>query len=302
LVKASEKIQIKKHLNQINALPFIKQLKQIKEIPFRKYLKKINALPIRKHLKRIKEMPFRKQLIRIKEMQYKKHLQFLKNIKFTNKLYYKEHIKENLSIMIATFSIMLLWPLMTFIGVAIKVSDGGSILFCQERLGKNLKAFKIYKFRTMVYNPTPNKVQELLSEEDERITRVGRILRKTSLDELPQLFNILKGDMCFIGPRPIMKDEYIPHTNSPEANMRFKVNPGLFCSVDIKYRAAATRTKQFDMDAEYVNNITFLKDLSIFFRVIKTVLSRKNVYSIPLKEGQNMYYTPSSDEKGDIKS
>lgn len=224
-----------------------------------------------------------------------------KKAQINEKRYYEVHVKESLSIIIAALGIIFLWPVMIILGIAIKANDGGSILFCQERLGKNLKPFKIYKFRTMVYNPAPNKAQKILTEEDERITGIGRFLRKTSLDELPQLFNILKGDMCIIGPRPIMKDEFIPFSNSSAARTRFMVKPGLFCTVDIKYRAVATRTRQFEMDAEYVKKVTFLKDISIFFRVFKTVLSRKNIYAIPFKEDQNMYYTPSSDEKGDLR-
>ena len=214
---------------------------------------------------------------------------------------YQEHIKGKLSVFLAMLGVLLLWPFMVIIGIAIKVNDKGSILFCQERLGKNLKTFQIYKFRTMVYNPTPHKAQGMLLEEDKRITKVGRILRKTSLDELPQLFNILKGDMCIIGPRPIMLDEFTPYMDCEEAKKRFRVKPGLFCLVDIKYRAAATRTKQFELDADYVKNITLLKDISIFFKVFITVLSRKNVYSMPLKEEQTMYHNESPDEKGDIK-
>ncbi len=154
----------------------------------------------------------------------------------------------------------------------------------------------------MVENPTPDKILDIRSEEDNRITGIGRILRRTSLDELPQLFNILKGDMCFIGPRPIMKEEFEPYINSAKDKIRFMVKPGLFCSVDIKYRATATRAKQFELDADYVNHITFLKDLSIFIKVFIKVLSRQNVYSIPLKEEQSMDHTPSSDDKGDLNS
>lgn len=219
-----------------------------------------------------------------------------------SKITYKDNIKDKLAIAIASIGILLFWPLMVVIAIVIKVNDKGSVLFCQERLGKDLKTFRIYKFRTMRHNPTPNKVEKILFETDERITTIGRILRKTSLDELPQLFNIVKGDMCIIGPRPIMNEEFTPFSNSSIAVQRFLVKPGLFCTVDIKYRAVATRTKQFELDAAYVNSISFAKDISIFLNVLLTVLSRKNVYANPLKEDQIMHDMKSPDEKGDSKS
>lgn len=218
------------------------------------------------------------------------------------KITYKDNIKDKIALVIAVFGILLLWPLMVVIAIIIKVDDKGSVLFCQERLGKDLKIFRIYKFRTMKYNPNPNKMQEISVETDERITRIGRILRKTSLDEIPQLFNILNGDMCIIGPRPILEEEFKPFSNSPIALKRFQVKPGLFCKVDMKYRALATRTKQFELDEEYVNNISFPLDFTIFIRVLLTVLSRKNVYSNPIKEDQIMHDVKSPDEKGDSKS
>lgn len=326
-----KRFQIKEKIKGIKQLPIKEKLQQfIKQLQIKEKIKSINIPQLKERIQSIKRLQIKEKIQHIKlslpkaklkdktksmkdsaikmglqikdQFLTKERLKRIKKFHLDKKNVYKAHVKESLSILLATFGIIFLWPLMILIGAAIKVSDGGSIFFCQERLGKDLKVFKIYKFRTMVYNSTPDKILDIRSEEDDRITKIGRILRKTSLDELPQLFNILKGEMCIIGPRPIMKDEFELYKNSSIAKTRFIVKPGLFCTVDIEYRAVATRDKQFEMDAEYVNNITFLKDLTIFIRVLKTVLSRKNVYSIPLKEEQNMYHTPSTDEKGDLNS
>ena len=120
------------------------------------------------------------------------------------------------------------------------------------------------------------------SEEDSRITKVGKFLRKTSIDELPQLINIFFGQMSVIGPRPVLDWEYKENAKE-EYEPRFKVRPGMFCTVDADYRASATRDLQFKMDAEYAKKMSFWLDTKTFFKVFKTVLTRKNVY----KEEEN---------------
>ncbi|MFV0344055.1 MAG: sugar transferase [Anaerocolumna sp.] len=223
-----------------------------------------------------------------------------KNIRFKVKMSYKEHVKGILSIVLAALGIVLLWPFMVYIGAAIKLCDGGSILFCQERLGKDKKPFIIYKFKTMIVNKDIKVISGPVLEGDRRITKLGSVLRKTSLDELPQLFNILKGDMCFVGPRPIVKEEYDANSALSNVDQRFLVKPGLFCTVDIKLRATAQRKTQFEMDSEYVNTISFLKDLYIFIRVFFTVIRRKNVYSLPNQENGRLKDTSGMDNKGDL--
>jgi O-antigen biosynthesis protein WbqP len=116
------------------------------------------------------------------------------------------------------------------------------------------------------------------SESDNRITKVGKILRKTSLDEFPQMFNILKGDMAIIGPRPILRFEFEPYKDNPLYVRRYDANPGMFCTVDLDLRATATREQQFEMDAEYVDKMSFFMDFKVFFGIIKTVVLGKNVY------------------------
>jgi lipopolysaccharide/colanic/teichoic acid biosynthesis glycosyltransferase len=192
---------------------------------------------------------------------------------------YEKHMKQTLERFISTVILAVFWPLLLIIAISIKLEDGGKIIFTQDRLGKDKKPFKIYKFRTMKENHDNPDTRTFLG--DIRITRVGRILRKTSLDELPQLFNIIKGDMAIVGPRPILAEEAEYKIEGFSYDKRFSKLPGLFCSIDMKYRAAADREKQFRMDVAYVENITFKKDFIIVAKTALTVLRGSNVYAAP---------------------
>lgn len=189
---------------------------------------------------------------------------------------YRNKLKQIFDRVICGGLLLLLWPLLIIISILIKLEDGGSILFTQYRLGKNKKLFKIYKFRTMKENHDNPDLRVFLG--DNRITRIGVLLRKTSLDELPQLINILKGDMAIIGPRPILPEEMKDQGEEKAYEKRFSCLPGLCCSVDIKYRASADRELQFSMDTSYVEKIGFWEDLRIAIQVAGTVLKGKNVY------------------------
>jgi O-antigen biosynthesis protein WbqP len=166
---------------------------------------------------------------------------------------------------------------MLIIAIAIKIDSKGPVLFKQIRLGKNQKTFTIYKFRTMCDHAYEMGGVATRSD-DSRITNVGAVLRRTSFDELPQMINIIRGDMGIIGPRPILDWEFEEFKNNKTYVKRYDVLPGMFCTVDLDYRAAADRNLQFQMDAEYSDNITFLGDCKVFFGIIKTVVSGKNVY------------------------
>jgi len=120
---------------------------------------------------------------------------------------------------------------------------------------------------------------------DSRITKVGAFLRKTSMDELPQLINILKGDMSIIGPRPILKEEFEPYKSNEYYLSRYNIRPGLFCTIDVDYRATASRELQFTMDADYVDNVSFKLDAIVFLKTFMTVAKRENVY----KKKHNSY-------------
>jgi O-antigen biosynthesis protein WbqP len=166
---------------------------------------------------------------------------------------------------------------MLIIAIAIKADSKGPVLFKQRRLGKGMKPFTVFKFRTMC-----NHAYEMggiaKSSNDSRITKVGAFLRRTSLDELPQMFNIINGTMAIIGPRPILDWEFEPYKENKEYCKRYNVKAGMFCTVDINYRASADRDLQFIMDAEYADNVSFALDVKTFFSIIKTVIKGDNVY------------------------
>lgn len=190
---------------------------------------------------------------------------------------YKKIFKRIIDLLLAICGLLILCIPMIFITIAIKLDSNGPILFKQVRLGKDMKPFTIYKFRTMC-----NHAYELggivTKSSDSRITKVGSFLRRTSLDELPQFFNIIKGDMAIIGPRPILDWEFDKYKFNQTYLKRYDILPGMFCTVDLDYRAEADRDLQFKMDATYSENITFVGDCKIFFGIIKTVISGKNVY------------------------
>ncbi len=189
---------------------------------------------------------------------------------------YRHFFKRLIDCLLSLVGLIVCGIPMLFIAVMIKTTKG-PVIFKQERLGKNEKHFTVYKFRTMVDKAYENGGLATRSN-DPRITKIGAFLRRTSLDELPQMINILKGDMAIIGPRPILPWEFDGFRENPVYRKRHDVLPGLFCSVDIELRASADRDTQFKMDAEYADNVTFSNDFKLFFGVLKTVVTGKNVY------------------------
>ena len=166
---------------------------------------------------------------------------------------------------------------MIIIALLIHFDSEGPVLFKQKRLGKNQKVFTVYKFRTMC-----NHAYEMggvaTRSDDARITKVGNVLRRTSLDELPQMFNIIKGEMAIIGPRPILPIEFEEYKSNEKYVRRYDALPGMFCTVDIDYRSSSDRDLQFTMDADYVDKMSLFLDIKTFFSIITPVLSGKNVY------------------------
>lgn len=179
--------------------------------------------------------------------------------------------------MLAVCGLIMCTIPMAIIAIAIKLDSKGPVLFRQMRLGKGQKEFTIFKFRTMC-----DHAYEMggiaTSASDSRITKVGAFLRRTSLDELPQIFNILNGTMAIIGPRPILKWEFDEYKGNPIYDKRYDVLPGMFCTVDVDYRATADRETQFKMDAQYVENMDFNLDVTTFFQIVESVIRGKNVY------------------------
>ena len=194
---------------------------------------------------------------------------------------YERFIKRPLDCFIALIALIVLLPLMVGIALLVRVKLGAPIIFSQNRPGRNEKIFKLYKFRTM--SNEKNEDGELLPDEV-RLTKFGKILRSTSLDELPQLFNIVKGDMSIIGPRALLVD-YLPFY-SREESKRHLVRPGLTNLVSIMGRNSVTVADKFRYDIEYVKHISFMMDFKIFWGTILIVLNHSGTQL----EGENKYY------------
>lgn len=169
--------------------------------------------------------------------------------------------------------LILLSPLFIIISIAIKLDSDGPIIFKQNRLGKDGKTFVMYKFRSMIVNAENIGLGYRAVKNDDRITKVGKFLRISSLDELPQLFNILKGDMSLIGPRPISHFKY--EDFSKEQQKRFEVKPGLTGLAQISGRKSLTLEQRCKYDIQYVSSISFLFDIKIFFSTF-FVLTKNN--------------------------
>ena len=190
---------------------------------------------------------------------------------------YRHFFKRVIACTLAVLGLLVCCIPMIIIAIAIKLDSKGPIFFRQERLGKGMRPFKIFKFRTMCDHAY--EIGGIANRSDDpRITKVGAFLRRTSLDELPQMFNILNGTMSIIGPRPVLDWEFEPYKDNAYYVRRHEVRPGMFCTIDIKYRASSDRDLQFKMDVEYIDNMSFWNDVKCFFQIIAPVVSGKNVY------------------------
>lgn len=184
---------------------------------------------------------------------------------------YKNGIKRMLAVILSLSGIICLSWLYLILIAAVKLDSPGPVFFKQKRIGIHKKSFEIYKFRTMRIDTPHDMPTHLLEDPEQYITRMGRFLRKTSLDELPQLFNILKGDMAVIGPRPALWNQYdlIEERDRYGAN---DVRPGLTGWAQINGRDELEIERKAQLDGEYVKGLSFLMDLKCFFGTIGTVL------------------------------
>ena len=185
---------------------------------------------------------------------------------------YKKYIKRILDFLLSGIVLIILAIPLIIVGLLIKVQLGSPILFRQKRPGKNGKIFEIIKFRTM--NNTKDENGNLLPD-DLRLTKFGKFIRSTSIDELPELINILKGDMSIVGPRPLLV-EYLDLYNEEQKN-RHDVRPGLTGLAQVNGRNCITWEAKFKYDIEYVNNITFANDCKIILKTIEKVLLREGI-------------------------
>lgn len=185
-----------------------------------------------------------------------------------------KYIKRILDIISSLLAIIILSPLLVVTAVLVKTKLGSPVLFRQERPGKDEKIFTLMKFRTMTDERDENG--ELLPDEV-RLTKFGKFLRSTSIDELPELFNILKGDMSVIGPRPLLV-KYLPRYNEHQ-HRRHEVRPGLSGWAQVNGRNSISWEEKFDLDVEYVDNYSLSKDINILFMTVMSVIKRDGINS-----------------------
>lgn len=185
---------------------------------------------------------------------------------------YQKYIKRPMDFILASCAVILLSPVLLGIALLVRVKLGSPVIFKQKRPGLNEKIFTLLKFRTMT-NECDEKGNLLPNEM--RLTRFGRMLRSTSLDELPELYNIIKGDMSFVGPRPL-RVEYLPLYNEHQKK-RHNVRPGLSGLAQISGRNAISWEDRFDLDVQYVNSVSFIGDWKIIFSTIKKALAREGI-------------------------
>lgn len=187
---------------------------------------------------------------------------------------YSKYLKRILDIVLSIIALMVLWPVIAVVAILVRIKLGAPIIFKQKRPGKNGEIFTLYKFRTMT--DEIDAMGELLPDEV-RLKKFGKFLRSTSLDELPELINILKGEMSFVGPRPLLV-EYL-ELYSDEQKRRHNVRPGLTGLAQVNGRNLVSWEERLKYDVEYVDTISLKKDIEIIFKTIKIVLSRKGVTS-----------------------
>ena len=212
-----------------------------------------------------KERTKKEQIQQKENQQEQKKQSQKKSIQAHKSGFYEKYIKRAQDFCCALAAIIVLSPVMLVTAVLVRTKLGSPVIFKQERPGLNGKIFTLYKFRTMTDKTGANG--ELLPDE-ERLTKFGKLLRSTSLDELPELINILKGDMSVVGPRPLLV-QYLPLYNEHQAR-RHEVRPGF---------TGYAQVHKFDKDVYYVDHITFLGDWKIIFQTVKTVLTKEGINS-----------------------
>ena len=185
---------------------------------------------------------------------------------------YRRYIKRILDFVLSLLAIIVLSPILLIVALLVRIKLGSPVIFKQKRPGLNEKIFTLYKFRTM----TDEKDEEgNFLPDDIRLTKFGKTLRSTSLDELLELFNILKGDMSIVGPRPL-RVQYLPYYSSEEKH-RHDVRPGLTGLAQVNGRTGLQWEERFEYDFLYLDKISFLKDLNIIFKTVKKVFIKENI-------------------------
>jgi lipopolysaccharide/colanic/teichoic acid biosynthesis glycosyltransferase len=197
-------------------------------------------------------------------------------------------VRRSLDVTLSAMALAALTPLFIFVAIAIKLQDRGPIVFKQERIGRGGKRFMLFKFRTMVHgadamksalaqmNPDAMSGVRFKLTKDTRVTKIGRILRRFSIDEMPQIYNVLRGDMTLVGPRPPVWREVALY--SPKALRRLEVTPGLTCLWQIGGRSDLTFEQQVDLDLEYIDKVKAKEEVAIVVKTVPAVLSGRGAY------------------------
>lgn len=207
-------------------------------------------------------------------------------------------LKRAFDIVVSALAIVFLViiPVFIIVPILIKLTSKGPVIFKQTRIGKNGKPFVMYKFRTMITEQYDSNGNEIMSEN--RITKIGKILRKTSLDELPQLFNVLNGTMSVIGPRPML--DYQAPRCIGEENLRFEMRPGLTGLAQVKGRNNIIWEERIQYDIEYVKAFTFWKDIVIIFKTVLLVFKKQGTDVKPQYRGVSRFskhYVPEEQKE-----
>lgn len=185
---------------------------------------------------------------------------------------YKSFFKRTIDFSIVFTALLFIWPVLVVVVIWLKIANKGDAFFLQPRPGKDGKIFKVIKFKTMT---DECDAEGKLLPDDKRLTNVGRFVRSTSIDELPQLINVLKGDMSLIGPRPLLV-QYLPLYDAEQAR-RHEVRPGITGWAQVNGRNAISWSRKFELDVWYVDHISFLLDAKILFLTIKKVFVREGI-------------------------
>lgn len=203
---------------------------------------------------------------------------------------YAKYFKRTLDFFLSLFALIILFPILILLALIGAFAMKGSPFFTQARPGKDERIFKLIKFRTMTCETDANGT---LLPDDVRLTKYGKFLRKTSIDELPELFNILAGHMSIIGPRPLLV-QYLPLYNERQKH-RHDVRPGLTGLAQVRGRNGISFEERFELDLEYIQNISLKTDIAIIFETVKTVLKREGISS---ETSETMeYFTGTPEEK-----
>ncbi|MBR5116003.1 MAG: sugar transferase [Lachnospiraceae bacterium] len=207
---------------------------------------------------------------------------------------YRKFFKRLLDIIISLIVLIVLSPVYLVVAILVRCRLGSPVVFCQERPGYREKIFKLYKFRTMT--DARDEKGQLLPDEV-RLTPFGKMLRSTSLDELPEFWNILKGDMSFIGPRPLLV-KYLPLYNEHQ-HRRHDVKPGLTGYAQVNGRNTITWEQKFDYDVWYVDHLSFLLDVKIVFKTVAVVLKHSDINSANDATMEAFTGTPAEKQDGE---